>query len=314
MNIIDSDISNIDLNLIRVLALVIQERSVTGAARRLHVTQSAVSNSLNRLRTLFQDPLLTRSGKGLVPTPMARSLAPRLDRALAQVEEAVRTHLAFDPRTSTRRFTLACTDAHHFHDVPRLAEAFTRSLPRAGLRIVSPDFLKSSGGLETGEVDAALMPKPGMDPGHLCEELYTEGFAFVVRRNHPVVGKKVTVAQFNALRHIDTLLVHGEGGVGHRMAGDMLAPLGLVRDVAFSVPTFIAAGLAASCSDCLAGVPERLADILCRMLPLKKVVVPVPKHTFPMCLVWHQRSNTDPGSRFFRQVTADVLREKGTFP
>lgn len=310
MNIKSIDISAVDLNLLRVLALVLRERSVTGAARKLHVTQSAVSNSLARLRRLFQDPLVARSAGGLIPTPLARSLAPRLDRALAQVEAAVQAHLAFDPETAARRFTLACTDAHHFHDVPRIAEAFARELPKADLRIVSPDFLEASGGLESGEVDAVLMPKPGVGPDQLSEDLYPEGFAFVARRDHPRVGRKLSVAQFNALRHIDTLVVQGGGGIGHRLAGDMFARLGLVRDVALSVPTFSAAGLAASRSDFLAGLPESLADILCGLLPLKKVHAPVPAYAFPMCLAWHPRTDADPASRFFRKVVADSLKGK----
>lgn len=308
MNIKKSDIASLDLNLVRVLAIVLQAKSVTGAARQLHVTQSAVSNSLSRLRALFKDPLVTRSAGGLVPTPLARSLAPQLERVLSQLEAAVNSHLAFDPRTATRRFTLACTDAHHFQDVPRIAAAFARKLPKAVLRIVSPDFMKSSGGLETGEIDAVLMPKPGVEPDQRSEDLYPEGFAFVVRRDHPKVGRKLTVAQFNSLRHIDTLVVQGEGGIGHKVAGDMFARLGLVRDIALSVPTFSAAGLAASRSDLLAGLPESLADILCDLLPLKKVRGPLPAYAFPMCLVWHPRTDSDAASRFFRKVVADSLK------
>lgn len=309
MNINFNDIESIDLNLLRVLDLILRERSVTRAAQRLHVTQSAVSNALGRLRTIFNDPLLTRNGGSLAPTRLAQSLAPRLEMALKQLEATVHTYLSFDPETTMRRFTLACTDAHHFHDVPRIADAFARQLPKAGLRIVSPDYLKTSGGLETGDVDAVLMPKPGIGSGECFEELYAEGFAFVVRKDHPKVGKKLTVEQFNALRHIDTLVVQGEGGIGHRMAGDLFTRLGLIRDVAFSVPSFSAAGLAASRSDCLAGIPKSLAGILCQLLPLKEVEAPLPSYAFPMCLVWHPRTEADPACRYFRKVVADSLKD-----
>jgi DNA-binding transcriptional LysR family regulator len=214
MKIMNGDISDLDLNLLRVLDAVLREGSATGAARRLHVTQSAVSNSLARLRDLFGDPLMERDGRGLAPTPLARRLMPDLSRALAQVGEAVMAQLVFDPRASRRRFTLACTDAHHFHDVPRVAARFARALPRADLRIVSPDYLESSDGLATGEIDAALIPRPGVPAGLPCEDLYHEGFAFVVRKGHPVAGKVLTVERFNRLRHVDTLIVQGRGGAG----------------------------------------------------------------------------------------------------
>lgn len=309
MNYTGNDIGNIDLNLLRVLATVLKEGSATGAAHRLHVTQSAISNSLARLRRLFGDPLVTRSGSGLAPTPLAQGLMPLLTRALAQVDEVVKSHLSFDPKRTARRFTLACTDAHHFHDVPRIAESFSRKLPKAGLRIVSPDYMEASDGLESREIDAALVPLPGLLPGQPYEELYAEGFAFVVRRDHPQVGKVLTVAQFNALRHIDTLVVQGKGGIGHKMAGDMFARLGLVRDVALSVPTFSAAGLAAARSDFVAGIPERLAGILCGLLPLRKVRGPLPRFAFPMCLTWHARTGSDPALKYFRMVVVDALRD-----
>lgn len=306
-----NDMSDLDLNLLRVLDTVLRAGGSTAAARRLHVTQSAVSNSLARLRALFGDPLLVRDGRGLAPTPLARRLMGPLARALEQVEEAVKAQLAFDPRTSRRRFTLACTDAHHFRDVPLVAAAFARALPRADLRIVSPDFLESSDGLATGEIDAALMPRPGVPAGQPCEELYPEGFAFVVRKGHPAAGRVLTVEAFNRLRHVDTLIVQGRGGVGHKAAGEAFAALGLVRDVALSVPTFGAAAMAASRSDFIAGIPASLADILCRILPLRKARVPWPSPTFPMALTWHARTDSDPGSRSFRSVVLGALKRKG---
>jgi DNA-binding transcriptional LysR family regulator len=314
MKITENDIATLDLNLLRVLDTVLREGGATKAARRLHVTQSAISNSLARLRDLFGDPLAVRDGKGLAPTPLARRLMPHLSAALAQVEEAVKAQLAFDPLTSRRRFTLACTDAHHFHDVPRIAERFARAFPRAGLRIVSPDFLDSTDGLGTGEIDAALMPRPGVPDGQPCAELYDEGFAFVVRKGHPTAGKVLTAERFNRLRHVDTLIVQGRGGIGHKIAGDAFSRLGLVRDVALSVPSFGAAALAAARSDLIAGIPARLADILCRILPLRKVRGPWPAPVFPMALTWDARTDADPGSRAFRAVVIGALQGTGSAP
>ncbi len=311
MKITQNDIASLDLNLLRVLDTVLREGGATKAARRLHVTQSAISNSLARLRDLFGDPLTVRDGRGLAPTPLARRLMPHLSAALAQVEEAVMAQLAFDPLTSRRRFTLACTDAHHFHDVPRIAGRFARALPRAGLRIVSPDFLDSSDGLRTGEIDAVLVPRPGVPDGQPCVELYDDGFAFVVRKGHPTAGKILTAERFNRLRHVDTLIVQGRGGVGHRMAGDAFSRLGLVRDVALSVPSFGAAALAAARSDLVAGIPARLADILCRILPLREVRSPWPAPEFPMALTWDVRTDADPGSRAFRAIVIDALKAAG---
>jgi DNA-binding transcriptional LysR family regulator len=118
----------------------------------------------------------------------------------------------------------------------------------------------------------------------------------------------LTVKLFNSLRHIDTLLVQGRGGVGHRIAEGMSSRLKLVRDVAISVPSFGAAALAASQSDFVAGVPDSLAGMLCDILPLRRVRSPFPPFSFPMCLTWHSRAAADPGSRFFRNLVTDVLK------
>jgi DNA-binding transcriptional LysR family regulator len=187
MKITASNISHLDLNLLRVLRVVLEEGGATSAARRLHVTQSAISNSLARLRAHFEDPLVVRNGKGLSPTPLAKSLLPLLAESLDLVEKSVLSHLGFNPKSSARRFTLACTDAHHFRDVPLIAARFAQKLPKAELRIVSPDFLESSDGLASGEIDAALCPAPAVPAGQPFQELYPEGFAFVVRRDHPRV-------------------------------------------------------------------------------------------------------------------------------
>ena len=82
----------------------------------------------------------------------------------------------------------------------------------------------------------------------------------------------------------------------------------LVRNIALAVPTFSAAGLAAARSDFVAGLPARLAHILCKLLPLRSVRTPLPEHTFPMCLTWHARSQADPGSRYFRDLIGETLR------
>src|SRR5262245_34972803 len=132
-----------DLNLLVVLDAVLAEQSVVRAARRLHVTPSAVSNSLARLRAVLGDPLVTRSGRGIVPTPRATQLAPVLARLLEQIEQAV-SGSTFDPRSTTREFTLAIADSGQFVRLPRLAALLGEEMPKARLRVVGIDTLLSS--------------------------------------------------------------------------------------------------------------------------------------------------------------------------
>src|SRR5579864_2740913 len=101
------NLSTLDLNLLLVLHVVLEERSATRAAKRLHVTQSAVSNSIARLRMVLADPLVVRSGRGLVPTPRAEELAPLVAQAIAHLQLAVDRGAGFSPQASERCFTLS---------------------------------------------------------------------------------------------------------------------------------------------------------------------------------------------------------------
>ena len=125
-------IQGLDLNLLLLLHTVLTERSVARAAARLHVTPSAVSNSLARLREVLGDPLFTRQGRGIAPTPRALELAPVLARTLAELDRAV-SAAPFDPARCDRTFTLALADVGQVAWVPGLTRALQREMPQARL-------------------------------------------------------------------------------------------------------------------------------------------------------------------------------------
>jgi DNA-binding transcriptional LysR family regulator len=305
------NLASVDLNRLRVLHAVLEARSVTRAAATLHVTPAAISNALALLREEFGDRLLVRSGRALVLTPYASALAPRLAEAMEGLARAVKEPARFDPRRTTRSFSLACSDAEQMSEVPRIAAAFEQKLPHAQLRIFSVEQLEAAGGLASGEVDVALAPAHGPVPGLHTEDLYDEEGVLVVRKGHPQVRRKLTREQFNALRHIDILLALGGAGIGHHIVEDFLASHGLRRDIAISVPSFAAAATIASETDWIAGMPRRLAARFVRKLPLVIVEPAMPPITFRIQLVWHERTDGDEGSRFFRSLVTAAVRRGG---
>jgi DNA-binding transcriptional LysR family regulator len=299
---ITMNLSTLDLNLLLMLHVVLEERSATRAAERLHVTQSAVSNAIARLRSVLADPLVVRSGRGLAPTPRAQQLRPILAHAIAQLQVAVDGGTAFDPRVAERSFTLALSDNHQTSEAADIAEAFARELPRASLRLVSSDYLVATDGLASGDVDASVAPSILRTPGLRQRPLFEEQACMVVRRDHPRVRDKLTPKLFNELLHIDVEVVLGRTGVGHRLAEQHWRRSGLERKVGVTVPYFTTAAMIASRTDCIAGLPSRLARVVCTYLPLK-----IPKATFPLptmglSLVWHDRTDTDPGAKYFRDL------------
>ena len=303
-----SRLSNLDLNLFLLLHTMLEETSTTRAAKRLNVTQSAVSNGLARLRGALGDPLFVRSGRGLVATPRAEELRPQIAQAIGQLASAIERGDSFAPSESTRRFTIAAADNHQVREIPLIAAAFARQLPRADLRVVSSDFLAASDGLAKGEIDAAFVPT-GLDlPGHRGTVVFEERAALVVRRDHPRVRGKMTPRLFAELPHIDVEVVLGRKGFGHQQATRHWRSRGLERHVQITVPSFTTAALVAARTDCVAGLPHRVAETLATTLPIKIVPTTFPLPSMQISLVWHDRTDRDPGARFFRKLVVDTVR------
>ena len=167
---------------------------------------------------------------------------------------------------------------------------------------MSVDQLESRGGLAGGEVDAAIAPAHGPLRDVYSADLYQEEGVLVVRKGHPQVRRRMSKELFNRLRHIDILLALGGLGIGHRIVEEFFASHGLHRDIAISVPSFAAAAAIAAQTDWVAGMPRRMAAVFLRQMPLSTVALPVPPVPFRMQLVWHERTHTDAGARFFRSV------------
>jgi DNA-binding transcriptional LysR family regulator len=303
-------LSSLDLNLFLVLHTVLAEGSVTRAAKKLAVTQSAVSNALGRLRELLRDPLFVRHGRGLVPTPRAAELGPVIERAMAELQTAV-DGADFVPEKSKRRFTIAWSDAQTIAHLPALLPRFERDLPNATLRIVTIDFLIATNGLALGEVDAAVGPEEAAFPPLLSEPMYAEEIVLAARRDHAKVIGCLLREQFEEVEFVDIQLALGQGGVGNMLMTDLLARHGLSWRVGMVVPEFTAAAHAAAVSDYVVGLPARAARAFCEFLPLKLIELPAflnqPKVN--MALLWHPRSDADPGARYFRRLVMEACRE-----
>jgi len=292
-------LSSLDLNLLLVLDTVLRERSVARAARRLHVTPSAVSNALARMRAALDDPLVTRSGRGIVPTPRAAALAPLLARALRDLEQAVHGS-GFDPATTDRTFTLAVADAGQLVSLPPVVALLAVEMPRARLRVVGIDTLLSSGGLAGTEVDVVIgVGERG--PGIHVQPLYEETLVMVARAAHPRAGSKLSKAGLAALQHVDVEVAPGRGS---RPLASSYAKLGVARDICVVVPTFTAAAAVVAATDHVASLPASVVEVLGPRLGLRRLATPLPPLTFTINLLWHDRTHEDAALRAFRGLLA----------
>lgn len=296
------NLSSIDLNLLVVLHHVLAERSATRAARRLGVTQSAVSNALARLRDLFDDPLVVRHARGLAPTPRAESLAPRLARLLAEVGGLL-DEQAFDPTTTTRELTLACADYYGMVVVPPLAAALRERAPRASLRVVTLEQLVSGGGLAQ-EVDVHVGRPPTLPAGCRTQLLFEERFVCVTRKQRGVEGRRMGLREYAAAEHVRVRVLDA----ARDPIDAALQTRGVVRNVALTVPHFSLAPLVVLRTGWVATMSERLARLYAGFLPLTLRAPPFALAARPVQMLWHERTHEDPAARFFRALVAEVSR------
>jgi DNA-binding transcriptional LysR family regulator len=291
-------LASLDLNLLLVLDRVLTERSVARAAERLHVTPSAISNALARLRAALGDPLVLKSGRGVVPTPRALALAPALARAISELDAAV-YGAVFDATTSSLRFTLAVSDAGQIVRLPRLAGLFRAEMPRSRLRVVAVDTMVALGGLGGTEVDVAIGVGEKSAGTHR-RALFDEPTVLVARDGHPALGG--ARAGKRALEGIGHVEVHVAFGRPNRDVPASWAKAGIERDVVVVVPTFTAALSVVAATDLVATIPASVVEALGPGMGVHAVATPVPPTSVKMYLAWHDRTHRDPAMRAFRAL------------
>ncbi|MBX3249533.1 MAG: LysR family transcriptional regulator [Myxococcales bacterium] len=289
-----------NLNLLVTLDVLLELGSVTRAAQRLGVTVSAVSHSLRALRETFDDPLLVRGRGGLTPTPRALALVGPLRTGLVTLDQALADDPRFDPATSTREVRLATTDYVAVVLSPTLVPALRAAAPRLSLSVLSFPEDALEGMLERGEVDIAIYPS-FRDLGLLKRrKLFDDGFACLVREDHPDVGKRLSLARYVALGHA---LISPQGR-GATIVDRALAERGLERHVALRVQSFAAAPLVVASSDLVLTAPSRLARAFARHGGLRVLPPPIPLERFPNHLFWHERFDHDPAHVWLREAIA----------
>ena len=304
--------ARLDLNLLAALDLLLQERSVTRAAHRLGVTQSAMSHKLRRLREQLGDPLLVPQGRQLVPTARAEALEAPLRVALRDLVAAVRHGARFDPATTERTFVLACSDLMELALLPHAMEQLAELAPGVRL-VVRRRTPRLADELAAGDVDLYVGPGgrtvPGLDlearAGLVQRTLGEEGFRVLAAADHPGVGQRLTRKRFVQLPH----LLVSPGGGDRGVVDLALAKLELTRRVALRIPHFVAAPFIVARTELLFTCPERFARAAAELAPLRSWKPPVPLPATRIIAVWHERFRADPAHRWLRERFAGWVAE-----
>lgn len=296
-------IDRLDLNLLLALEALLAELHVSRAAVRVGITQSAMSRSLARLRDELGDPILVRTGHGMRPTERARAIAGPLARALSELDAALVGPAAFVPATSHRTFRIGTVDYGSAVVLPAVLARVAREAP--SVELVIDDGTKDVVPLlETGELDLVVMPRRASPAGMVWRHLLDERFVCVSRAAHPGISGRLTLATFCKLPHV----VVTTSGRGSSSVDALLARRGLARHVALRIPSFLAAPLAVAGTDAIATTPQRIAHRFASALGLAVHRHPLPIPSFAISLGWHERSRSDPGHAWLREIIAAAAR------
>ena len=289
-----------DFNLLLTLDAVLTEGSVARAARRLHLSPSAMSRALARLRETTGDPLLVRAGRGLVPTPRAIELRQRVSALVQEVEAVLRPSETLDLRTLDRTFVIRARDGFVENFGPALIARVAREAPAVRLCFVEKPN-KESTALREGAVDLETgVIGTGTGPEIRAQALFTDRFIGVVRPGHPLAAGDPAASLYAAASHIAVSRRGRERGP----VDAAMAAHGVERRIATIVGTFSAAIALVRTTDLVATVPEQQTGNLRDGLHSFTLPLPVPSLT--VALLWHPRQDADPAHRWLRTVVQET--------
>jgi DNA-binding transcriptional LysR family regulator len=297
------NLARIDLNLLVTLQALLEERNVTRAAERLHLSQPSVSVRLGKLRRIFRDPLLVAGPRGMLPTARAVELLEPLRATLAGLSKLIDSDADFDPQRAQLTWHIACADyAEQAVLLPVFAQ-LRKEAPLARVAIHPVSLTQVTRLTENGIVDLAIMTLDSAPPSLRRKVLFEERYVFTARKGHPAFKQPLTLARFCEL---DYVLVSPEGGGFTGPTDTALRALGKERRVSVSVPNFLFVPELLRHSDLAAIVPERLLSSGAHDLRIADPPFDIPGYV--MIMVWHERSHLDPAHRWLRDKISASFR------
>jgi len=295
-----------DLNLLVAFDILIAERSVTAASKRMGVGQPAMSNALSRLRDMFGDPLLIRTPAGLQPTSRALDLVAPVTRILAELREEVFNTRAFSPATDRRTFRIGLSDQAEAAIMQDMLQVIRRDAPH--IRVIARSVERQVGAelLASGAIDLAIGHFPDVDTTLEAATLYHESFVCLFDAQACGVAPPLSLDDYVALPHI-LVSLRGEP-FGH--IDELLAAAGRSRIVIYTTPHFLAVPFLLHGFRAVAALPRRLAENCADAAGLAMCDVPLPSDGYDMRMAWHRRGASDPAQIWLRELVATIGRSR----
>ncbi|QQP98767.1 LysR family transcriptional regulator [Lysobacter enzymogenes] len=296
---------HIDLNLLTALDALLDERSVTAAARRLGLSPSAMSRTLSRLRAATGDALLVQAGRALVPTPYAQALAERVHRVASDARDVLQPGgQALDLSTLERTFAIRANDALVDRIGPSLVAAIVRAAPRVRIRFV-PKLTKDAEPLREGTIDLEVGVLGTQAPEMKTRLAFKDRFVGICRAGHPLAPKRsATAKRYVAYPHV--VVSRHPPYTGPVDAA--LEKLGLRRSILMAVPTYANAMRIVAHSDLIGLVPHSSLRGAAGQ-GLQSFELPVATREIQVSLIWHPRFQADAAHRWLRDTVWGLCQQ-----
>lgn len=308
----EKSLERLDLNLLMALHWLLTERSVTDAAIRLNLSQPATSRALARLRDFFEDPLLVKTGRAMVPTPKAERLQPAITIMIENLRDVLRVSEDFNPATETGRVRIAASDYIGVFAFKAWLDSVAKEAPALEFDIVELNYA-SARELISGRIDLVLMPDMNMVRNRtkldldqfVRKPLFEDEFISMVRIGHPLAGKKITLDQY--LKH-DHVLINPEG-MATGIVDEVLEEKNLSRRIGFRTAGFLMALPTVMHTDCILTAPGTLARVMPESFYTFTPPVPLPR--MQMFAAWHPNWTHDPRHRWIRErLFSELMRHE----
>ena len=297
-------LSSVDLNLFVVFDTIYAEGGITRASRRLNLSQPAVSHALGRLREMFDDPLFTRHGHAMMPTPLARRMIEPIRQSLQGLEVTLSKVDRFDPGSATKRFVVGMRDALESAVLADLMGNIAKAAPRVDISVVRTERRDIERELSAGTLDVALDVMLPLPEEIRRQHLGVEWLTIVARRLHPKIRGRPTLDAYLAQEHI---------AVSSRRRGlsaeDFeLGRHNLRRRVRLRCQNYFAACRVVSETDLILSMPQRYARVLNAHFRNQILPFPLQVPAFDSYLYWHANAEADPANAWLRQQIAHTLQ------
>lgn len=295
-------VDGLDLNLLIALSVLLEEKSVSRAARRLHLTQSTVSGVLSRLREHFKDELLVPAGRKMTITAAAELLAQPVRQILGEAQALTLLTSCFDPARSTRRLRIMCTDfAANVLMVGTLA-LIRRQAPGVTVELMQPslDPVKS---LEKNVVDLLILPNGMRSRTHPCEIVMSDEYRCLVCATNDTLGDEITLQQFMSMRHV--ICRFGMGRVSY-FDQHFASHYDAQRHIDVIAPSFELLPRLVQGTDRIATLPRSLAKDYARQWPLRLVTPLFAAPTLQLVAQWNEFREQDLSLRWLRSLIKQV--------